>query len=152
MEAAGVNGQLEFEGAWLTINRKGRMARMTIGKGTKRIPVASITSVQLKPAGMGVRGFIQFSFAGGNESRSRFGKQSVDAAKDENSVLFTKKQQPAFEELQAAVEEAIQGPHPATAVPQASSTADEIGKLAALRDAGAISEEEFAAHKAKLLG
>ena len=45
MEAAGVNGQLEFEGAWLTINRKGRMARMTIGKGTKRIPVASITSV-----------------------------------------------------------------------------------------------------------
>ena len=82
--------------------------------------------------------------AGGNESRiAGFGKQSVDAAKDENSVLFTKKQQPAFEELQAAVEEAIQGPHPATAVPQASSTADEIGKLAALRDAGAISEEEL---------
>jgi Short C-terminal domain len=29
--------------------------------------------------------------------------------------------------------------------------ADELGKLAALRDSGALSEEEFAAMKAKLL-
>ena len=32
------------------------------------------------------------------------------------------------------------------------SAADEISKLAALRDSGAITEEEFAAQKAKLLG
>jgi hypothetical protein len=31
------------------------------------------------------------------------------------------------------------------------SAAEEIAKLAALRDSGAISDEEFAAHKAKLL-
>jgi hypothetical protein len=30
--------------------------------------------------------------------------------------------------------------------------ADEIAKLVALRDSGALSEEEFAAYKAKLLG
>lgn len=33
-----------------------------------------------------------------------------------------------------------------------ASTADELSKLAALRDSGALSEEEFAAQKAKLLG
>ena len=32
------------------------------------------------------------------------------------------------------------------------SAADEISKLAALRDSGALTEEEFAAQKAKLLG
>jgi uncharacterized membrane protein len=32
------------------------------------------------------------------------------------------------------------------------SVADEIGKLAALRDQGAISEEEFAAQKRRLIG
>jgi Protein of unknown function (DUF2510)/Short C-terminal domain len=42
---------------------------------------------------------------------------------------------------------------PAAAVaPAVISAADEIVKLVALRDAGAITEEEFTAHKAKLLG
>lgn len=150
MEVVGVNGQIEFDGSWLTINRKGGLARMTIGKGSKRIPVATITAVQVKPAGHGVRGFIQFTFAGGNERRSRFGSQSVDAAKDENSVLFTKRQQPEFEALRTAIEDAIQASHqPGGAVPV--SAAEEIAKLAALRDSGAITEEEFSAHKAKLL-
>jgi len=84
------------------------MARMTVGKGEKRIPVRAIAAIQLKPAGM-VRGFIQFTVPGGNEGRSRFGSQSVDAAKDENSVLFTFSQQPAFEQLRSAIEQAISG-------------------------------------------
>lgn len=43
--------------------------------------------------------------------------------------------------------------HNASAAPATSavSAADEIAKLAALRDSGALSEEEFQAHKAKLL-
>ena len=43
---------------------------------------------------------------------------------------------------------------PAEPVPATSpiSAADEIAKLAALRDSGAITDEEFAAYKAKLLG
>ncbi len=39
---------------------------------------------------------------------------------------------------------------PGAAVPQVS-VADEIAKLVALRDAGALTDEEFAAHKASLL-
>jgi len=40
---------------------------------------------------------------------------------------------------------------PAAAAPSGVSAADEIAKLVALRDSGALSEEEFQAHKAKLL-
>jgi hypothetical protein len=128
-----------------------RPCRSAIGKGSKRIPVGSITAVQLKPASMTVRGFIQFTFAGGNESRSRFGKQSVDAAKDENSVLFTKKQQSDFESLRAAIEEAIQARHQSGSGAAPVSAAEEIAKLAALRDSGVLTDEEFVAHKAKLV-
>jgi len=42
-------------------------------------------------------------------------------------------------------------PTGAPAVVAPVSAADEIVKLAALRDAGAITAEEFTAHKAKLL-
>jgi hypothetical protein len=35
---------------------------------------------------------------------------------------------------------------------QAASVADELAKLVQLRDAGALTDEEFAAQKAKLLG
>ena len=41
---------------------------------------------------------------------------------------------------------------PVVAAPSGVSTADELAKLAQLRDQGVLTEEEFAAHKAKLLG
>ena len=64
------------------------LARGTIGKGEKRIPLASITAVQWKPAGPIMSGFIQFTIPGGNEVRSRYGSQTRDAGKDENTVIF----------------------------------------------------------------
>jgi hypothetical protein len=41
---------------------------------------------------------------------------------------------------------------PSTSVPGTSSVADELTKLAQLRDAGVLTDQEFAAQKAKLLG
>lgn len=122
---------------------------MTIGKGEKRIPVRSISAIQIKPAGAMMNGFISFGVGGGNEKQSRFGSQTMDATKDENSVVFTKKQQGDFEVLRDAVEAAItQGSAPVQAAPD---LADQLGKLAALRDAGVLTEEEFSAKKADLL-
>ena len=129
------------------------MARATVGKGDKMIPVASVTAVQFKPAGM-VRGFIQFTVPGGNEDRSRFGKQSIDKAKDENSVLFGVTQKAAFEQLRDAVQAAIVQRHapitPAATAP--TGVAAELKQLGELRESGVISPEEFEAQKAKLLG
>lgn len=108
MRAEGVNGQVELDGGMVTIQRSGMMARATVGKGEKRIPVKSIQSVEWKPATKLVRGFIQFSL-GGSDAASRVGSRSKDAAKDENSVLFTHKQQADFEALRSAVEQVIAG-------------------------------------------
>jgi hypothetical protein len=149
----GVNGQVRFDGQFVIISRDGWRARSTIGKGEKRIPVASLASVQWKPAGGLVNGFIQFETAGQGGTRSRAGNQTVEAAKDENSVLFTKKQMPAFEQLRAAVDQAIAAqynPQPQMAAP--ASLADELAKLVQLRDQGILSPAEFEAAKARLLG
>ena len=151
IEARGHNGRVRFDGSFVTIARKGALGRLSVGKGEKSVPVQHITAVQVKPAGAIVNGFISFTLAGGNERQSTLGKQTFNAASDENSVLFTKKQAAAFTDLANAVRAAIAG----QAVPQAAAEvdiADQLGKLAALRDSGVLTEAEFAAQKLKLLG
>lgn len=150
IEVEGRGGQVAFDGQFVTISRKGFLARTTHGKGDKRIPVRSITAVQWKPAGAMVNGYIQFTVPGGNEVRSRAGRQTNDAAHDENSILFTKQQQPAFEKLRAAIEESIATGGAPAASPD--NTTDRLNQLAELHRSGVLTDEEFAAAKAKALG
>lgn len=151
-EAKGVNGTVRFDGQFVTIARTGFMARATVGKGDKRIPVRSITAVQWKSPGAMVNGYIAFTIAGGNESRSRFGTATFDAVSDENSVVIQKKHEPAMQAIRTAVEAAIAAGSAPTVVQQQASAADELSKYAALRDQGILTEEEFAAKKAQILG
>jgi hypothetical protein len=152
IEVKGKGGQVAFDGEWLTITRKGFLAAATVGKGEKRLHVSQVTAVQWKPAGAMVNGFIQFTIPGGVERRSGFGSQTTSAAQDENSVVFTKKQMPAFEELRTAVDEAIAAQHlqpgAAGSPAVAASAADELAKLL---QSGALTPEEFAAAKAHVL-
>lgn len=150
MEIKGMKGQIEFDGQSITIRRKGLMARTGVGKGEKRIPLRHVTSVQFKPAGPAVNGFIQFSLGGGNERRSAFGQQTMDAAKDENSVVFRKKQQSQFEELRRAVESAMLADSPA-AGPPAPDRLAQFQKLADLRASGVLNDAEFDQEKHRLL-
>lgn len=153
METVGYGGTVSFDGHFVTIRRKG-LGRLVVGKGEKRIPLGSITSVQLKPAGPVMNGFIQFSLPGGLERRSSFGKQTFDASKDENSLIFTRKQQPQFEALRAEIEAAIVAMSAPRVVqsPTGTGLADQLAQLAQLRSSGALSEQEFLAAKARLLG
>jgi hypothetical protein len=153
IEANGVGGQVHFDDTYVTIERKGFLARAVVGKGDKRIPLASIVSVQWKPAGSLVNGFIQFETAGSGGTRSRAGSQTFDAGKDENSVVFNKKQSPEFERLRSAVESAIAALHDLRRQQQAAPTslADELTKLASLVQQGLLSPQEFEAQKARLL-
>jgi hypothetical protein len=150
VEIKGMNGQIEFDGQSITIRRQGFRARTGVGKGEKRIPLRHVTSVQFKPAGAMVNGFIQFSLGGGNERRSAFGQQTMDAAKDENSVIFRKKQQPEFEELRAAVESAMVADNPA-AGPAAPDRLTQLQKLADLHSSGVLNDAEFEQEKRRLL-
>lgn len=152
IEAKGHNGTVIFDGAFVTIRRAGVLARTTVGKGEKRIPVASISAVQWKAPGVLVNGFIAFTLAGGNEAKSRFGRQTIDAASDENSVIVMKKHAPAFDELRAAVEAAIVEQHAPREVAAPVSGAAEVAHLAELHASGVLTDEEFTAAKAKALG
>lgn len=152
MEAKGKTGTIDFDGQYVTMRRDSFLARSTVGKGEKRLHVSQIAAVQWKPAGWAVNGFIQFTVAGGNERRSRMGSQTSAATKDENSVVFSKQQQPAFEELRKALDAAISAQHaPAGPAGGAVSVADELAKLNALVQQGVLTPEEFVAAKARLL-
>ena len=146
IEAKGYSGTVSFDGEFVTIGRGRGLGRLVVGKGEKRIPIRHVTAVQLKPAGPLVNGFIQFSLGGGNERRSTFGRQTMDAGGDENSVVFTRKQQPAFDVLRAAVEAAMALASAPTVDPM-----DQLRKLAELRDAGVVTGAEFEAKKTELL-
>ncbi|WP_214404161.1 DUF4429 domain-containing protein [Pseudonocardia lacus] len=149
LQVRGHNGTVTYDGKFVTITRTGFLARTTIGKGEKRIPLRQITAVQLKPAGFAVNGFIQFSLGGGREARSQFGRQTTDAVKDENSVIFTRQQQAAFDELRSAIEHGLADPG---GHQQAADPVAQLNQLAQLHRSGALTDAEFTHAKQALLG
>lgn len=143
------SGFVRFDGTTVVI-RQTSISRLIVGKGEKRIPARQVTAIQIKPAGPIMPGFIQFSLGGGNEVRSRFGRQSLDAMEDENSMDFSFLEQGQFEALRDAIEAATASPQTAPPAP-AVDPLDQLRKLAELRDAGVLTEQEFAAKKAELM-
>lgn len=149
--AKGHNGQITIEGDWLTIGRKG-LGRIGHSKGDRRIPLAQITAVQVRPAGPLANGFIKFSLPGSPELRGGLS----DATKDENAVIFTRKQQPEFDAVRAYVERYLTARY-STERPDAQTTMspvdpmEQLRKLAEMKEAGIITQQEFDAKKAELL-
>jgi hypothetical protein len=122
---------------------KGLLQDPQRGRGDKEIPISSVTAVQLKPVGWATSGYIQFAYSGSTESKGGV----FNAVKDENTVMFDKKQQPRFEELKNRILEA-QSAGTTTSTP---TKAQEIRELSKLLEDGIISEEEFAAAKIRVL-
>lgn len=107
VSAKGHTGQVIFDGAAVTIVRKGFLARATVGKGEKTIAISSISAIDWKPAGSMANGFIGFTVAGALENRKQFGSRTTGAVKDQNSVVFLKSQQSDFEMLRQVIQKAI---------------------------------------------
>jgi Short C-terminal domain len=118
------------------------------GGKTKEIRIKSITGIEMKEPGMIMAGYIQFIFSGGKEAD---GWSRIDAAKNENTVMFRKKELPQFLECKALVERYIEQAQKSSSA-KLLSDADELAKWLALKDAGAITEEEFHAKKRQILG
>lgn len=140
----GSNGSVELLTDAIVIRRKGLANFLTQGaQGEKRIPLSAITSVQFKAAGF-MAGMIQFSLMGSRDAAPGM----LAATKDENAVLFEKRQQPDFERLKAAVE----GRMGAKAAAPANGIGAELAQMADLVDRGFMTREEFDAGKRRLLG
>jgi hypothetical protein len=148
MQASGVNGQLEVQEDRICIKRKGIMGFLTQGhRGEKEILLSSISAIQFKQAGLLTNGFIQFSFIGGQETKGGL----FDATKDENSIMFNKGQAKQFEAAKLEIEQRMSAMRTGATAPAHASLADELEKLAALRDRGILTEDEFQAKKRQLL-
>lgn len=149
MEVKGHNGSIVFDGKKIIIKRNGVVALLTQGfKGDKEIYIKQISSIQLKQAGLLTSGYIQFAFSGGKENKGGL----LDAGKDENTVIFTKKQQPDFLKLKEELEKAILNQNTSTTTIKNNSNLEELEKLASLKDKGIITNEEFEIKKKELLG
>jgi hypothetical protein len=106
--AKGANGQISFVGKVLIISRKGAAARLTVGKGERRIPLSAIQAIQWKPLGSLVSGFISFTIAGSLDRNVGFGRATWNAVDDENAVVFkNKKQEAEMIQLRDAVQQAL---------------------------------------------
>ena len=149
MELYGVNGQIELYEDKVIIKRKGALSKMTQGffKGDKTIYLSQISGIQLKPGSMMTNGYIQFTLSGGNEST----KGIMNATKDENTVMFKKKDNELVNKIKDEIERLKSSAHSSGVVIQASS-ADEIRKYKQLLDDGIISENEFNTKKKELIG
>ncbi|TPN28361.1 NINE protein [Mesorhizobium sp. B2-3-3] len=141
--ATGRTGTIEVTERGVTIIRSGLMGVLVQGfKGTKAIPFGSITAVQFKQPNLFVLGLIQFSILGGVERQGLF-----DSASDENTVTFGQSAQAAFERIKHIVEARISNRGSAPS----NSFAEEVEKLAGLRDRGVLTAEEFEQRKAAML-
>ncbi len=89
-------------------------------------------------------GYLQFGVLGGKETQG-----IMNAVKDENSVIFIKKELDQALELKKYVEDRINKNNNST---NSLDPADQIKKFAELRDQGIITEEEFTSKKKQLLG
>lgn len=118
-------------------------------KGTKTIPFTSITAIQFRKAGIYFSGFLQFTIAGGNESRGGL----IAAARDENSFMFNdsnRGNQQAME-IKVYIEAEVKKLRSSGAT-TSSNLSDELQKLANLRSQGMLSDDEFNAAKKRILG
>jgi len=145
----GVDTDLEVFDDKVTITPKGMLGFLNKGlKGTKTIPFTSITAVQHKKAGF-VTGYIQFTLPGGIESRGGI----FSAMEDENTFFFRSDDNNTIEEIKEFIErKTSEARNRGNVTNVSASPADELLKLAKLKEQGLLSEEEFSKAKQKILG
>lgn len=103
MELKGIMSEMaSFDGSVLRIAR-GRTA--AAGKGEKSIPVSQVTGVQLRPASLLKRGWIEFSLVGSIDTDGK--RSTTDMMKKENVIVFAHGQNDAARALHDAVLAAI---------------------------------------------
>ena len=145
MKVIGHNGQIELFNTKIRIKRKGFVASMTQRlKDDREIPIEQISSIHFKKAGRFLNGYIQLTIVGRSEKEVEFWQ----AEHDENTIIFTIKQQPAFEKINDFLDTKIT----LSKKKKAELSKLKLEELTILRDMKIISEEEFREEKKQLLG
>lgn len=145
-EARGTDGTVTFDGEWLTIQRRGFMSLTKGGRGDTRLNVGQISGVDMKQAGL-TAGRFQILAAGAVQR----GAGLRASRSDPLTIMFQRGATPAFTELRDVLEAAIADRSRPSPGPAPAGVADQLAQLVQLHDTGALSDEEFAAAKARAL-
>lgn len=138
-----------LDGNFLRIKRKGLLNFANHGlDGEKTFDINNMSGVQMKDAGSLTNGYIQFIISGSKESKGGL----LAATKDENTIMFTKKEQQYANEIKEYVENVLANKRTTVVHEVKTDTSEEIRKYKSLLDEGIISEEEFIQKKKQLLG
>ena len=171
VEIPGSNGSVRIDGRFVVLTR-GLSHDLFLGnlRGSKSIPVKSIQAVQLKRATRFVGGALEFVVAGdkSNTGHDRMGignseiltavvGRQLARASNENIITFNLIQQPALIALHEHVLELIDAPTLMTlSAPTAPAVqpdfVEQLERLRALHADGVLSDGEFTAAKARLIG
>ena len=145
MKVDGHNGQLELCDNKIRITRKGFVALVTHGlKESKEILTEHILDIQFRKASLLTNGYIHFAISGGKGKKIGF----LQAEHDEDTIIFTIKQQPEFEKIKDILDMKIS--HSKKRNAELSKL--KLEELTLLRDMKIITEEEFQKEKKQLLG
>jgi Short C-terminal domain len=133
------------ENGYLKWIRKGIKNFMLQGsKGEKSVSIKNISAIQLKEPGL-TTGYLQIAYSGSSENKGGI----FDAVKDENTILFSKKELKQAKELKQLIEQ-LQSEMNISNESKLSE-ADELKKFKELLDEGIITEEEFQTKKKQIL-
>jgi len=145
-ELKGSNGQISFDGSTVTITRKGFGAAIWSGGfgAVKTLPISAITGVQFKKSGL-LLGYLQLTVPGELSAKKQNRTQSL--LQDENTITFYAKKNEEFKALAAELQ-AVLSAGSSSGMPDA---ADQLKKLAELRNIGVLTDAEFDGKKADLL-
>ena len=131
---------------YITILQKGVMNALNRGfTGEKTFMFKNMSGVQYKSPGI-TTGYLQLILIGSRESKGGV----TGAVKDENTILFSKKENSLILELKEFIEYKMT--HSDNTPQHSNSELDEIRKLKELFDEGIISRDEFEIKKKQLLG
>jgi hypothetical protein len=148
--AVGTDGEVLFDGQFVTIKHRWNAKA---GRGESRYPIGAVTGVEVKP------GFITSIFTlvvvGGVQRGDAKGNRKGDPLSVEGNVGAHRQGFIAMRDriLQAVADRDRPAPAPATPSPAPTpGLGDQLAQLAQLHAQGVLSDAEFAAAKARLIG
>jgi hypothetical protein len=149
LKVRGMGGSVSVYADHIVVSHRGPFGGFG---GDKSIPLASITSIQFRPGGA-FRGYIRFGVLGAVEKRIPL----LGAVRDPDAVGFSFLKNDQFARLKKYVEDLKKYAEDLKAWEQRPKSAqpnfaEQLSELVRMRDQGALTESEFAALKAKMIG
>jgi hypothetical protein len=149
-KANGRNGSVELYQNRIIIKKKFGGLKRLLSSGGKEIFLSNIKNLNYKSANAMTWGFIQFETP---QNSKKLSKGSLLASPmDDFSINFSRKQQPQFDKLKAGIYDLRNRNKKPTIVQNPISDADELEKLAKLKEKGILTQEEFDFKKKQILG